>query len=365
MADDVIAVPGVEPPSRHIAPLCGCARDAGVIEERRRHRFRRAADEGAQCEGRQVTEHERLLGRTARDGFEQRQRGAPESRCAAHRVRLGTGAERPGSCRIDEFERDPRSAPGASAGASTSATPAGRARAAAGAAARGRARRAATSRTSAPLASDLVAASSRPAAKLPSYALSWSMRAAADRDVPVAGRRVVDRVREAGRRKLAVGAGQRLAQHVAVAAFAAGRREHRRELLRIDAACATACVGDRHRERIDGPARPALGRRQAGRRRQRRVGPCVGGSPRSTGSAAGHDTSPGASRPMPRIATSSSTRLRGAQWAALVSRIAMVRSSRRGTAHAAFPRIRLALVPPKPNELLSTARSGACALRCR
>ena len=111
---------------------------------------------------------------------------------------------------------------------------------------------------------------------------------AAHGDVPVAGRRVVHRVREAGRRHQPVGPGgmrQRLAQGVAVGAVAAGGGEHRGQGGRVAPAALQAASATLRAVFTAAPARrrSAAGRRCGGGTRDGAA--TAGASPRSTGCA--------------------------------------------------------------------------------
>ena len=161
--------------------------------------------------------------------------------------------------------------------------------------------------------------------------------AAARRDVPVAGRGVVDRVGEARRRDQAIRrirAAERFAQGMAVRAVAARGGEDAGERRRVEVGMAAGFVGGRHGDLHRGPGAAALCRRQARQRRehggaeqvrrlaaQHRQGGRPGGEPRADQADAQHMQFAGG--------------------------------------HQGAPRTRLALEPPKPNELLSTRRSGA------
>ncbi len=159
------------------------------------------------------------------------------------------------------------------------------------------------------------------------------------RDVPVTGRRVVDRIGEAGRRDQPVGAGQHLAQRMAVAAVAGRRTEHRRKRRRIERRRVAGLLGDRDRQLDDLAGAAPLGRRQPLRRRQHgRLRPPPTGRIGERG-ARGRPSlpNPGPTSPTERSCSRNASDAR----------------------HAAAPSSRQALVPPKPKELLATTRSRA------
>ena len=148
-----------------------------------------------------------------------------------------------------------------------------------------------------------VSASSRPAPKLPHRRRTAPGRGhGAGGDAPVAGRGVVHRVVEAGRRDLAVVGRQRLAERVAIVAVAAGRGEHRGQLPGIALPAWPRRLPGPPPARLDREAGAApLGRRQRLRRGHReRCATAYAGCAGQDGAARRASPSrPGPSRPMP------------------------------------------------------------------
>ncbi|OMP13390.1 hypothetical protein COLO4_01772 [Corchorus olitorius] len=165
-------------------------------------------------------------------------------------------------------------------------------------------------------------------------------------DAPVAGRRVVHGVVEARRRQFAIVASQRLADGVAVVAVAARRAEDRGQRGGIASARCNGFVADCQREFDHRPRSTTFDRRQAGWRRQfgRRV--CVGCA------ACEH-----VSRVRPILQA-------GAQHADAFDEDAQAGHDDTPTSPARA-KTRLQFVPPKPNALLSAARTGASRLVVR
>ena len=173
---------------------------------------------------------------------------------------------------------------------------------------------------------------------------------AAGRDRPVAGGGVVHGVVELGRRDQRRLARQRRAHVVVDGEVAVRRGEDRRQRRRVEARLAHRRRGDLERER-DGVGRaPPLGRREELgrgplRRRRQRLG--LAAERGARGGPAGQRRRPEGDRlSMDSVPPST---CRAAAFA------------RRSPALASAPKTRTQLLPPKPNELLSATRTGACS----